>query len=381
MAKQTVGSFYSAMLGLAAFSVTLAVLPALPLLAHQAGAGDLALGAIVAASVLVGLILRWSGLGFTRGWASSQAWLIATAILFTAPLFYLLPLSPLALGLVRVYHGLGTTGFTLLAAGHGTNDPRAGRGDATAVLAGLALAPLAGSVLLAFADERFVYVLSAVAGLAALAGALAMRRALPSSAPSGCASSLSQVWHNRPTRFGLIALVVQYGMAGTLAAFLPVYAQSVSMHIFAVGLAFGLLVGMRNLGSPVEAWLANRYGYKQAFSVGLYLSAFSMIVFPATSSPLMALAMALVFGLGLGVSLAALKYFLGSVRAEEGSAALSFLQEAGLAIGSLLVGLVLQFTGGEYWLGFVLIASLVVVLAFIFNITAPEIRLTAGKRK
>ena len=372
------------MIGLAAFSATLALVPALSALARDQGAGDLAVGSIVAAAAAASLIFRQAT---TRQWGRlgcRRMWLAGGAVLVTAPLLVLAARSPLALGLARLYHGMGLALFLPLAAG-GSLDERTRRSGAAAALAGLVLAPVVGGALMSAPGLSTVYALSALAALAAFIIAVLLKDA-PSTHQEreSDLAWLRAVWKNRTARSPLLATIAQQMMLGGLVGFLPLYALGTGIHPFAVGLLFGLLAAARDLARPLAIWIERRYGRKQALSAGLYLGAFSMVVFPATANPFALLGLAVAFGLGLGVTERIAPSYLAISRSDAShghgaESVLGALEELGLALGALAMGVILHFNGREYWMAFVLTATLVVLLTFAFNVVTPEIHVMPGR--
>lgn len=384
MESKRAGRAFTVIIGLAAFSATLALVPALSVLARGQGAGYLAVGVIVAAAAAASLIFRQVTIRRWGRWGYRRMWLAGGVVLVTAPLWILVAHSPLVLGLARLYHGVGLALFLPLAAG-GSLDERTRRAGVTAALAGLVLAPVVGGALMAAPGLSAVYALSALAALAALIIAVLLKD-VPSTnlENESDLAWLRTVWKNRTARSPLLASIAQWMMLGGLVGFLPLYALGMSIHPFAVGLLFGLLTAARDLARPLAIWIERRYGRKQALSAGLYLGAFSMVVFPATANPFALLGLGIAFGLGLGVTERIAPSFLAISRSDSfhgyGAESVSTaLEDIGLALGALTMGVILHFNGREYWMAFVLIATLVVLLTFAFNVVTPEIRVTPGR--
>jgi MFS family permease len=348
--------------GLAIFSSTIAKNPVLPILAQEIGAGKALIGLIAAASTVT--VMIGSGVVF-----------------FTAPLCYFLVREPWQLALVRVYHGLATAVFGPVAMAFVADLAPTRRGErlgyySSSTLIGRALAPVVGGAILAATIWQGVYVACAVAGALALAGMFLLPDTLsvPSAQdePIGERAPLRCILADRNILVTSVAEAAQFLAFGALEAFLPLYALSVDVSKAAVGLLFGVQVGVRTLARPLMGILSDRYGRKGPIVAGLLVTAAATVLFAQVRSWLLLLSLSVVFGIGLSVASAATSAFVADLAptASRGAALgfMSTIMDVGQASGPVLLGAVLE-TASYQW-GFAVVGGLVLAAALSFSLVA-----------
>ncbi len=373
--------------GLAIFSSTIAKNPVLPILAQGIGAGKATIGLIAAASTVTGILASLPA-GLLSDRRGRRPVLLGSGLVFfTAPLLYFFVHVPWQLAAVRVYHGLATAVFGPVAMAYVADLAPAQRGEklgyySSATLVGRALAPVVGGAVLALGAWQGVYAVGAAAALLALAG-MAL---LPEPEPAAPGAALAGGSGQRPTLRAVLgdrnilliglAEAAQFLTYGALETFLPLYALSVGINEAAVGLLFGVQVGVRTLARPLWGALSDRYGRKWPIVIGLAVTALATALFTQTRSWLALLAISAGFGLGLSIATAATSAFVADLAPREGRGAalglMSTIMDVGQATGPVLLGAIL--VGATYQAGFAVIGGLVLVAMGLFAVGARGAR-------
>jgi len=373
--------------GLAIFSSTISKNPVLPILAQGIGATTAVIGLIAAASTVTGILTSLPA-GLLSDQHGRKPVLIASGIVFfTAPLFYFLVQTAWQLALVRVYHGLATAIFGPVSLAYVTDLAPTRRGErlgyfSSTTLAGRALAPIVGGAILTWGAWQGVYVVCAIAGFFALAGMFFLpnprQREGENSRPKPAEVKipLRQVLSNLTIVTTSIAEAAQLLAFGALETFLPLYALSVGINPAALGLLFGAQIAVRMLSRPIMGLLSDQKGRKMPILLGLVITAFSVALFPQTTSLWVLLLLSAVFGLGVSIASAATSAFVADTAPAEGRGTamgfMSTIMDIGQAIGPVLLGALLVSI--SYQAGFAIIGAIVLAATMIFGFTAVEKR-------
>lgn len=372
--------------GLAIFSSTIAKNPVLPILAQEIGAGKAVIGLIAAASTVTGILTSLPAGVLSDRLGRRPVMIGSGVVFFTAPLCYFLVRAPWQLALVRVYHGLATAVFGPVAMAFVADLAPTRRGErlgyySSSTLIGRALAPVVGGAILAATIWQGVYVACAAAGALALAGVFLLpdTLSLPSTRdePRAEHAPLRRILADRNILVTSVAEAAQFLAFGALETFLPLYALSVGVSKAAVGLLFGVQVGVRTLARPLMGVLSDRYGRKGPIVAGLLVTAAATVLFAQVRSWLLLLSLSVVFGIGLSVASAATSAFVADLAPTAGrGAALGFMStimDVGQASGPVLLGAILE-TASYRW-GFAAVGGLVVAAALAFSLVArPAVR-------
>ena len=367
--------------GLAIFSSTIAKNPVLPILAQEIGAGKALIGLIAAASTVTGILTSLPAGVLSDRLGRRPVMIGSGVVFFTAPLCYFLVREPWQLALVRVHHGLATAVFGPVAMAFVADLAPTRRGErlgyySSSTLIGRAIAPVGGGAILAATIWQGVYVACAVAGALALAGMFLLPDTLsvPSAQdePIGDRAPLRRILADRNILVTSVAEAAQFLAFGALEAFLPLYALSVGVSKAAVGLLFGVQVGVRTLARPLMGILSDRYGRKGPIVAGLLVTAAATVLFAQVRSWLLLLSLSVVFGMGLSVASAATSAFVADLAPAAGrGAALGFMStimDVGQACGPVLLGAILE-TASYQW-GFAVVGGLVLAAALSFSLVA-----------
>lgn len=157
---------------------------------------------------------------------------------------------------------------------------------------------------------------------------------------------------------------------------MPLYALSVGINPAALGLLFGAQIAVRMLSRPIMGLLSDQKGRKMPILLGLVITAFSVALFPQTTSLWVLLLLSAIFGLGVSIASAATSAFVADVAPSEGRGTamgfMSTIMDIGQAIGPVLLGALLVSI--SYQAGFAIIGAIVLAATIIFGLTAVEKR-------
>ncbi|WP_445633854.1 MFS transporter [Nostoc sp. DSM 114161] len=374
--------------GLAIFSSTIAKNPVLPILAQTLGANPATIGAIAAASTLTGILVSFPAGLLSDYWGRKPLLLLAGVVFCTAPLAYLLVSTPWQLALVRVYHGLATAILGPVAMAYVTDLAPTHRGErlgwySSFTLAGRAIAPIVGGLLLSISTWQSVYVVCAIAGILALLGIKLLlnqtqqtnrhREARQKLALNRIA--IGNILYHRTILLTSLVEAAQFGAFGAVEAFLPLYALSVGIDKAAVGLVFSSQVGVKVLARPFMGRISDCHGRKQQIILGLLLASVSMFLFCQVKTVLLLTLISGVFGLGIAIASAATSALVADLAPanSRGTALgiMSAIMDVGQASGPLLLGLLLMYT--SYQISFSVVSGLLLATAVLFTLTARDI--------
>jgi MFS family permease len=366
------------------FSSTISKSPVLPLFAAHLGAGPAEVGAVAAVSAFTGVLLSLPA-GLLSDRLGRRTLLLLAALVFaSAPVLYLLVSRVWQLGLVRFYHGLATAVFVPVALALVGDLFPAARGEkmgwfSTATLLGRFLAPLAGGGLLTWfaldpaAGYRAVYLLCGLTGLGVLGLALALPRAAET---GGQALPWAQV------RAGLRLIVsdrrilatcaTEAGVLfayGTFEVFLPLYAVSIGLGAWQIGVFLASQVITLALTKPMLGRFSDRHGRPPQILAGCLCGALGIALFPWLASFAALLLLSIWFGLGLSVVTSASSALVADLSHDQGRGSamglLGSIMDIGHSSGPLLGGLAAAWLGlaSPFWLA----AGVIGLCALIFS--------------
>jgi MFS transporter, DHA1 family, multidrug resistance protein len=366
---------------LAILSSTLAKTPVLPLFAQHLGATPAEIGWIVMASTVPGILISFPA-GALADRIGTHRLLLGSLLIFaSAPLLYLGVTTTWQLMLVRFYHGFATAVFGTVAtaaiAERYTQDRAARLSTYSSVtIIGRSVAPFLGGALISLASFQSVYIACAVSGLLALILGLWLPRDVRLH-PSHAARhphprfrhSLWLVVSHRPILVTSVTEAAQYFVFGAMEAFLAVYAHSLGMAAWLIGVILGVQLVSVVLIKPVMGGLSDRAGRKPVIVAGLWIGGLSVALVPLVHDPYVLAALSLGFGLGFAAvtsSTAALVSDL-SQQGALGSAigVLRTVMDIGQSAGPAVTGLLIALHG--YTTAFETLAGLLLVTSVWFS--------------
>lgn len=375
----------------AIFSSTLSKTPTLPLFASHLGANDAQVGLIAAASTIPGLFVSYLAGALADRYSWKKILPVSLLVFVTAPLLYLWVYEPWQLAATRFYHGVATAAFAPVAMAAVAAASGARRGEMLAVftsstMAGRALAPFLGGLLLASWGFESVFLLCAAAGLAALALGTMLRdgqegrggkevverqgekkaaerrgeKEAPAAGNEGLFATLRSLLQNRGfLMVGGVEAAVFFAY-GAFEVMFPLFARHLGLPVWQIGAVMGIQLAGVIFLKPVFGRVSDRAGRIPLILAGLALSALSAVAVPIWSTLYGFVLLSVGFGLGFALvtsgtrPLAAELVESGKRGAAMGS--LATMMDIGQVLGPPAAGLAALIAG--YRAAFGLVAAL-----------------------
>ncbi len=380
-AKTVQASFFALIAltgGLAILSSTMSKTPVLPLFAASLGASPAEIGWIVIASTIPGILVSFPA-GALSDFLGHRRVLVASLVVFaTAPFLYLLIDTAWQLMAVRFYHGFATAIFGTVATAaiaERYSADRAARLSAysSVTIVGRAIAPFLGGALISLASFGAVYVACAVSGVLALAAGSLLRDAAPGPRRR---LQLPHFWKSLVTVLKdrgimLVSLVeaAQYLVFGAIEAFLALFAASLGIPAWQIGIILGVqLVGIVFM-KPLMGRVSDRVGRRQVIVPGLLLGAGSVALLPALPNFIGLSALSLAFGLGFATVTSSTSALVADLtrngRFGSSMGVLRTVMDVGQSIGPVLTGWMVSSAG--YAQAFFLLAAILLGAALLLG--------------
>ncbi len=372
----------------AIFSSTMSKTPTLSLFAKYLGATPTQIGLIAASSTVVGIVTNVAAGVLSDLYGRKKLILASTVVFATAPFFYLLVTDPLQLILVRLYHGLATATFAPVLSATIADLYVSRRGEmmsfaTSAQYVGRLLAPTVGGLVISFpfltsqtAGFQDVYLICGASGLVALglAFSLFLFPAVKSSTIKR--RGVLENPHGMPRQKGFLsissALAALYLSVGPVETFLPLYAQSLGISAFQIGILLSTQNAMVLLAGPFIGRLSDRLDRRRFVMTGLGIVASSIVLISFSGTfPVLALVMIL-YGSGMAMTLTSTPPMVAEIVPKEiygtSLGALSTIQDVGQTLGPIVAGLVIGFSGLGYFGAFIVIGGVIGANLGIINI-------------
>lgn len=365
--------------GLAILSSTLSKTPVLPLFALALNASPSEIGWIVIASTLPGILISFPA-GALSDFLGQRRVLLASLVVFaSAPFLYLLVSEIWQLLAVRFYHGFATAIFGTVASAAIAERYTVGRATrlstfSSITIVGRSVAPFLGGLLISLASFDAVYVACTISGVLALATGLLLRDAAPAAASRlklpDFRESVKLVLRDRRIRVVSLIEAVQYLVFGAIEAFLALFAASLGIPAWQIGVVLGVQLVSIVFVKPLMGKVSDKLGRKQVIIPGLLIGAASVLLLPHAPSFIGLTALSLAFGIGFATvtsSTAALVADLtrhGSYGASMG--VLRTVMDVGQAIGPVLTGWMVGYAG--YGSAFTLLAVMLLLAALLLGL-------------
>lgn len=374
--------------GIAILGSTMSKTPVLPLFSAALGATPAEIGWIVIASTLPGILISLP-VGILVDRVGNRRVMLGSLLIFaTAPFFYLMVSTAFELMAVRFYHGFATAIFgTVAAAAIAERYPQQRATMlstfSSATLLGRSIAPFLGGFLISVASFHSVYIACAISGVLALLAGLALPEAAGSASLAAARSargkisflgSLSVVLGNRGIMLTSLVEAAQLLVFGAVEAFLALYAASVGILPWQIGVILGVqLLGIVAI-KPAMGKLSDRWGRRAVILPGLLVGAISVGLMPFANEVMSLCLLSVLFGIGYAMvtsSTSALVADLtqgGKFGASMG--VLRTVMDVGQTIGPVATGLMVAYFG--FGPAFFALAGVLVCATLVFVI-APQL--------
>lgn len=360
--------------GLAIFSSTLSKTPVLPLFAASLNATPAEIGWIVMASTLPGVLISYPAGALSDHLGKRRVLLASLVVFATAPFLYLVIETAWQLMAVRFYHGFATAIFGTVASAaiaERFSDDRAARLStySSVTIVGRSIAPFLGGTLISLASFGAVYVACAIAGVLALGAGLLLKDRDPE--PTAKLelphfwSSLRTVLRDRGIMLVSTVEAAQYLVFGAIEAFLALYAASVGIPAWQIGVILGVQLVSIVFIKPVMGRVSDRVGRRRVIVPGLFVGAASVVLLPYVPNFIGLAALSLVFGFGFATVTSSTAALVADLtkdgRYGSSMGVLRTVMDVGQSIGPVLTGFMVGVAG--YDSAFTLLAAILVAAA------------------
>lgn len=362
----------------ALLSSTLSKTPVLPLYANSLGASPQEIGWIVIASTIPGILISFPAGAIADHFGKRRVIMTSLAVFATAPVLYLWVDTSWELMAARFYHGFATAIFgTVASAAIAERYPeqRATMLSAysSATIVGRSIAPFLGGFLISIANYQSVYVACAISGI--LAWVLGLFLPREDRAPQRAAKwpqffpALRAVLSNRSILATSLVEAAQFLVFGAVEAFLAVYASSVGIPAWQIGLILGAQLISVIAVKPAMGLLSDRFGRRTIIMPGLMAGALSVLAIPMTMNPYMLGLLSLLFGGGFAAVTSSTSALVGDL-AKQGQMGASIgvlrtIMDVGQTLGPVSTGIVITYAG--YGPAFIALAGVLAASAMLYR--------------
>ena len=369
--------------GLAIFSSTLSKTPVLPLFALSLDASPAEIGWIVVASTIPGILVSYPAGALSDHLGKRRVLLASLFVFASAPFLYLVIETAWQLMAVRFYHGFATAIFGTVAsaaiAERYTTDRAARLSTYSSVtIVGRSIAPFLGGTLISLASFGAVYLACAVSGVLALAAGLLLRDGTP---PPAQKLELPHFWASlrtvlRDRGIMLVSAVeaAQYLVFGAIEAFLALFAASLGIPAWQIGVILGVQLVSIVFAKPLMGRVSDRVGRRQVIIPGLVIGAASVVLLPYAPSFIGLSVLSLVFGLGFATVTSSTAALVADLtrdgRYGSSMGVLRTVMDVGQSIGPVLTGWMVGVAG--YGSAFTLLSAILLCSALLLGVLFRE---------
>lgn len=362
----------------AILSSTLSKTPVLPLFAQSLGATPQEIGWIVIASTIPGILISFPAGAIADHFGKRRVIMVSLVVFATAPLLYLRVDTSWELMVARFYHGFATAIFGTVASAAIAERYPEQRATmlstySSATIVGRSIAPFLGGFLISIANYQSVYVACAISGI--LAWVLGLFLPREDRAPQRAAKwppfipALRAVLSNRTILATSLVEAAQFLVFGAVEAFLAVYASSVGIPPWQIGLILGAQLLSVIAVKPAMGLLSDRFGRRTIIMPGLVTGALSVAAIPLTTNPYLLGVLSLLFGAGFAAVTSSTSALVADL-AKQGQMGASIgvlrtIMDIGQTLGPVSTGIVIAHAG--YGHAFFALAGVLVASAVLFR--------------
>jgi len=369
--------------GLAIFSSTLSKTPVLPLFALSLDASPAEIGWIVVASTIPGILVSYPAGALSDHLGKRRVLLASLFVFASAPFLYLVIETAWQLMAVRFYHGFATAIFGTVASAaiaERYSTDRAARLStySSVTIVGRSIAPFLGGTLISLASFGAVYLACAVSGVLALAAGLLLRDGTP---PPAQKLELPHFWASlrtvlRDRGIMLVSAVeaAQYLVFGAIEAFLALFAASLGIPAWQIGVILGVQLVSIVFAKPLMGRVSDRVGRRKVIIPGLVIGAASVVLLPYAPSFIGLSVLSLVFGLGFATVTSSTAALVADLtrdgRYGSSMGVLRTVMDVGQSIGPVLTGWMVGVAG--YGSAFTLLSAILLCSALLLGVLFRE---------
>lgn len=393
--------YYLSLIGFfAIFSTTISKSPVLPLYIKAMGGNEMIIGLISAFSPLAGILFSFP-IGLLSDKIGRKKLLIVAGLVFLAcPLLYLFISSPVWLIPTRFLHGIATAILGPVASAMIVRAYSESKGEklgyySSATLVGRAMAPLLGGFIISYfanpllpiISYKYVYIAAFILSIPVFILILLLKDEKKSSAPVGAKDfylDLKYFFDNKKLFSTALIEMVIYFAYGAFETYLPLYLIQQNVPAAQIGVIFSVQILSIALSKPLFGKLADKIDNRKLILAGTLILGFSIGTLGFFHSIFSAIALGVIFGLGLSFSTVATSTYVAEVTKPEklGSSlgALSSIMDIGQTVGPFITGIAITYL--SYKIGFLLSLILILLTCFIFFLyNQKQTSLTEGYAK
>ncbi len=365
--------------GLAIFSSTLSKTPVLPLFAASLHATPAEIGWIVMASTIPGVLVSYPAGALSDHLGKRRVLLASLVVFASAPFLYLVVSTAWQLMAVRFYHGFataifGTVASAAIAARYSADRAARLSTYSSATIVGRSIAPFLGGSLISLASFGAVYVACAVAGMLALAAGILLRDHEPPPTKTlewpHFWASLASVVRDRGIMLVSLVEAAQYLVFGAIEAFLALYASSLGIPAWQIGIILGVQLVSIVFAKPLMGKVSDRVGRRRVILPGLFIGAASVVLLPYFSDFVGLSALSLAFGVGFATVTSSTAALVADLtrdgRYGSSMGVLRTVMDVGQSIGPVLTGWMVGVAG--YGSAFALLAAILLLAALMLGL-------------
>lgn len=365
--------------GLAILSSTLSKTPVLPLFAQALGATPAEIGWIVIASTLPGILISFPAGSLSDYLGKRRLILFSLVIFASAPFLYLMVSEVRQLIAVRFYHGFATAIFGTVAtaaiAERYTQDRATKLSTYSSVtIVGRSIAPFLGGFLISLASFDAVYIACGISGVLALVVGLMLNdngAPVPLAKPEreDVLTDLKRVLRDTRIMATTGVEAVQYLVFGAVEAFLALFAASLGIPAWQIGVILGVQLVSIVFIKPLMGMFSDKLGRAQIIIPGLLVGAASVALLPYLPYFSGLCALSLVFGIGFAMVTSSTSALVADLtkNGAYGSSmgVLRTVMDVGQTIGPVLTGWMVGVYG--YTSAFTLLGTISLGAALLFG--------------
>ena len=371
--------------GLAILSSTMSKTPVLPLFSKELGATPAEIGWIVMASTIPGILISFPA-GALSDYLGRRSLIRVSLLVFaTAPFLYLLVHEVWQLMAVRFYHGFataifGTVASAAIAERYVTDRAAKLSAYSSVTIVGRSVAPFLGGFLISLASFHQVYLACGIsAALALVLGFFLPSEATPATQVHdrpNFIQNLRTVLQDRYIMATSLVEAAQYLVFGAIEAFLALFAASLGMPAWQIGIILGAQLVSIVFMKPLMGKVSDRVGRESVIIPGLIAAGLSIVFIPYFSSMLGLAVLSLIFGIGFAAVTSSTSALVADLTKNSayGSSmgVLRTIMDIGQSIGPVLTGWMVGRYG--YVAAFSLLAGILLFAAIAFGTLSRQQR-------
>lgn len=308
---------------------------------------------------------------------------VAGIIFATAPFLYLFVTTPYQLIIVRFYHGFATAILVPVANAAIVEMYPESKGQrvstfSSSTAVGRAIAPTLGGymLLVTISNYQELYIVVGVFGVLALATATGLRGRRESyetpvsneTTPGSAVKKSIEVALNRGIVATSLVEAAQYYTYGAFEFYVVLYAQSLNIDTFRVGIVLAAEIATFVVGKPILGGLSDRIGRGRPIVLGLVVGGVTMFAAQFAVTFYQLVLIAVLYGLGFSLVTSSTPPLVSELaRKELYGVAMGFLgtiMDVGQVLGPIVTGFILAagygYSGSFMSLGLLLFSAAII---------------------